>query len=687
MRQGVRSYSIRYVFLVVLSLIFCTGQAQAEVIMTAVPVLGRAIPPSGHWSSISVRLENTETRRIEGRVEINAGSYHREMIHVAPFVLPPQGTTLLRIPYAGTTSWEIKADAYENGKTKPIAGTTLRTATPQTTLIDVHDPPRLVGMLRGVFLWSRPGVGTHSTLKGHELTVGNIWFDPASGDPILPTRGSEYAAASLVLMHSDTFSRLRGEELGALVDFVLGGGSLALVIARPEDLRNENLTRMMGDEVDSTKHVEHLVKMRSREVIVGTETLPGSPSTRSGSKLKSVGWIYPGDALKEVLISYEGGNLVASDFGASAPYGLGEIHLLAFDPTVAPAIDDPWAKSRIVELANHSWLRRDTMVLASGKFSKIGSSRSNSIRKEIDPNENARWAIVVSAFLLIIYATIAGPINFSSASKSGKPLRAIKTLSILSAGMFFVIVLLGIAARGIRGQSRHLTLIEAGGGMSRGTIRRFRGFFSSGTKDLSVSATDSNGVISVVEDADSVPKLVVERTGIRLEQIATKPWQTVMVKEDSFTNIGQGVSLIRAPNDVRVVNHTGKNLRGVLVHVPKVGMFYHQTIKDGASVMGTKGEPTCSIRRMGYRHTHRSSALDVECFESDVNKASPGLSDAWSAFANEVSGNRSTVTWWPADVPVVLAQIDGGEGQTTDNGLPIKKDRTLLRVLGYGGQP
>ena len=41
--------------------------------------------------------------------------------------------------------------------------------------------------------------------------------------------------------------------------------------------------------------------------------------------------------------------------------------------------------------------------------------------------------------------------------------------------------------------------------------------------------------------------------------------------------------------------------------------------------------------------------------------------------------------WWPADVPVLLAALDGGEGKLTDSGLGVDYDRVLLRVVGTGG--
>jgi hypothetical protein len=38
-------------------------------------------------------------------------------------------------------------------------------------------------------------------------------------------------------------------------------------------------------------------------------------------------------------------------------------------------------------------------------------------------------------------------------------------------------------------------------------------------------------------------------------------------------------------------------------------------------------------------------------------------------------------------VPVLIGQLDGGEGRVSDSGLRLDSDRLLVRVVGYGGRP
>jgi hypothetical protein len=39
------------------------------------------------------------------------------------------------------------------------------------------------------------------------------------------------------------------------------------------------------------------------------------------------------------------------------------------------------------------------------------------------------------------------------------------------------------------------------------------------------------------------------------------------------------------------------------------------------------------------------------------------------------------------DVPVLIAELEGGEGRTHDSGLTVDVDRVLVRVVGWGGVP
>jgi hypothetical protein len=78
---------------------------------------------------------------------------------------------------------------------------------------------------------------------------------------------------------------------------------------------------------------------------------------------------------------------------------------------------------------------------------------------------------------------------------------------------------------------------------------------------------------------------------------------------------------------------------------------------------------------------HPLAAADLTRF---LEKDTPGLGEAWGAI-EESAG--SLANWFPDGMPVLLGQLDGGEGRTSDSGLKIESDRLLVRIVGYGGRP
>ncbi len=70
--------------------------------------------------------------------------------------------------------------------------------------------------------------------------------------------------------------------------------------------------------------------------------------------------------------------------------------------------------------------------------------------------------------------------------------------------------------------------------MPTATIRRYRGFFASRARDLTVRTTDPSSLVRtavVSEPGESQDKLVVDREGARLENVSALPWQTLVMRE------------------------------------------------------------------------------------------------------------------------------------------------------------
>src|SRR5262249_30099829 len=151
-----------------------------------------------------------------------------------------------------------------------------------------------------------------------------------------------------------------------------------------------------------------------------------------------------------------------------------------------------------------------------------------------------------------------------------------------SALAFALVLGVGVAAKGMAGRARHLTLVEAGAGMTKGTARRFRGFYASRAKELTVRTTDGSSIVGsavLAEYADRKDHLLVGREGARLVDVAALPWQTVVVREDGFASLGDGIALVReGEHGAAVINRAGRDLRGAVVRAPTGEAYYFPRI-------------------------------------------------------------------------------------------------------------
>jgi hypothetical protein len=486
-----------------------------------------------------------------------------------------------------------------------------------------------------------------------------------------------------VLVRSDVLARVQGPELDALASHMLAGGTIAIAIVRPEDVRNPVVVAFAGGDVTRTRVSPATLAELVLSPPTGLVGGKGLPRART-----------PTSELAETLGGWAGGNLRPSLYGSSAAYGLGEVHLLAFDPTRKPALDDPWALARMVDLTRRAFDRRSTQAFRPGGDSTNASPER--VRRLLDPNESSRWAIAAAALLLIVYAVVAGPVNFALAARSGRPLRALRRLPLFSAVAFALVVGIGSAAKGFVGRARHLGLIEAGAGMSKGNVRRYRAFYTSGARELTIPATDATSLLltATPDSTDRVDHFVVDRDGARLVEVGALPWQTVVVREDGLASLGDGIAIVNdGETGITVINRTGRNLRGALLRTPHGPTFYFARIADGDRVGTSAGkdlrtDPDGRVWESAVGRAGRAGVLSFRALEADslapiLEADAPGLAAAWWAIS-DAAGPR--VDWFPDDVPVLLAQLDGGEGRTKDAGLRIDSDRLLVRVVGFGGR-
>jgi hypothetical protein len=266
-------------------------------------------------------------------------------------------------------------------------------------------------------------------------------------------------------------------------------------------------------------------------------------------------------------------------------------------------------------------------------------------------------------------------------------LNALVWLGISSALAFGAVVTVAVAAKGCSGRARHLTMVEAGAGMTRGTARRWRGFFVPGAREMTIRTPSSSGVLGteVTSHGDRVGDVLrIDHDGLRLADMGLRPWETLVIREDGYADLGAGISLLRtSDSETEVVNKSGRRLLGVVLWQPVTGGRYLRSLDDGATVSSrdfasvsitvSHGAPPWELRDFNMHAIHR-----------EFDTASVDLALAWSAVVDAIPERKD---WFPRDVPVLLAQLDGGEGESQDSGLRIDSDRVLIRVVGYGGTP
>lgn len=655
-------------------------KADSGLKLEAVPALGTGSPSVDGWGEIYVRLENGGSAPLSGYLELRSALVARSAwrtLSRAPFSIAPKGRVnlllpshnLLRVSEAKVVAVDAHGEVLSEGAMPP-----LRALDP--LLFDLHTPSRLAAVLNTQPVPIRGRSGSYG-YGGSILSVTTPQLNTTTGELVLPDLAAGYASATLVLASGRTISSLAQPALDALFSWVLAGGALALVVDRPEDVHSPWLEALVGGHLQScaaAKALSQVVQFAIPVDNAGKGSFGGPPRVTLESAR-------PSAELAATFFGLTGANLRVSPWGESASYGLGEVHLLAFNPNTELAANDPWLRLEMIDLVRHAWERASVVALPHGQAS-LDEPRTENVRRVLDPNEGTRWTVVVSTLLLLIYAALAGPLNFYLAQRAGRPLRALIYLPVWAAIALAGIVILGILGKGVSGRARHLTLIEAGAGVARASITRFRGLYGARSDDLTVRAARGS-VLDVIGEPDEVTRdLLVDRDGLRLERLREKPWQVQVVREDGFANLGAGVSLVQAPNgELSIKNRCARDLLAVIVNAPGQGMSYFPKVADGETVSLRQGRSIGSPPPSSSFGTH---PLSVASFRTQVEERAKGAASAWEALE---SLTGTDADWWPEDVPVLIAELDGGEGRTQDSGLRLDLDRVFVRVVGYGGVP
>jgi hypothetical protein len=541
-------------------------------------------------------------------------------------------------------------------------------------LVDLGRTARLEAALRGERVAVHRSTRSWVATGGLELAVTHPGVDARSGELVLPERGLAYANATVVLVSSDVLVALPEKSFRALLDWVYAGGSLALTATDGTPLTHPRLVALFGGTA-SLEPATELARHVDFE-FAETESSPALPATYA------IHHAAPAEAVVAKLARVTGGKLAPTRWGSSRSAGLGEVHALAFDPTAAVFVDDPWVRRSMVDLIREGWDRRALVALAGD--AAFDESRTDGTRKLLDPNEGSRWSIWVSALVLVVYALLAGPLSFRRAARRGTPLRAFVELPLWSVGTAILIVLVGAFAKGGRSRARRLSLVECGAGEPRAGVVRFRALFASSAASLRVAATDPSSLLDVTGGATGLTRsLVLGHETAELVDLRGRPWETVLVREDGMVDLSGSVRFVGVGPGLAVENGLPHDLVAVVAHAPGGELRYFPRLRHGERVRLDAGKPLSIPPSVvpaplapALPSPHR---LDAYRFGALADADVPGSSAAWTAI--EYAG-RDATDYWPDDRPALLGELLGGDGAAQDSGLAIDYDRVLVRVVG-----
>jgi hypothetical protein len=695
----------------------------SRVSLAATPVFGADAATGDGWFEAVARVTNTGALPARGTIQLSSqyGPFaffaSETYIARAPFHVQPGAEVVIHLPMrsGARSAAPATVTAADDAGTKLAEASLSLGPSAEPLLVDVDQPSRLSLVMRGWPMapsWHPAFAPYVAAGSPTALSVGSPSIDAATGDPVLPESAAGYSAATVVVIASHRLARLDGRPLDALIGWTLAGGTLAVFPTRPEDLRSGVLPMLVGGVLTTTPPPPGMSSLPSvsrpggfPSLVTPPKPAPSpawpAPASPEGGGATPIGWVVPArttplgatsvgpsPALRAKLTGFSGGYVRPSEYGATAPYGLGQVHVLAFDPTGSAAIEDGWAHARLLDMLDEAWERRALFVFPHGSGA-APSMNLDDVRRSLDPNENFRPALGVAAILLVLYSIVAGPIAFARARRRARPLEPLLWAPVASAACFTLVVLVGLAGKGWSGRARRVSLVEAGAGMPRGSVRRFRGLYSSQTRAMRIRASEPAAVLEAIptESRGQPPAaLRLDKDGTSLEDINSLPWQTVVVVEDGFADLRGGIAVREKPDgSVLVTNRTGRKLKDVIVWAPKRDASWFSAVADGESVLSTSGR---TIFAAGARAAVAAGSRTVHQIEaSPFETVLPGrtgedMALAWGALGRAAG---ASVDWWPDEVPIVLAEVAGGEQRTEDTGLRVESDRLFVRVVGEGG--
>ncbi len=650
----------------------------ARLVASAEPLFDCYQEGTKGWQSWAIHLGQSSPESVSGFVQSRptnapvAGTLTSSTR--VPFSLAGSRSTTLELPIQVDPRVESTAVDIFASDGRLLKTLTLDRNKPGDVLLYDLEPSGTLGAVldgqRLVSVRDSPKAG----VELHRLAVGTTAIDPQTTRPRLPALPGSYDRASCVFARSERLIALSQTELQALSLALLRGGCLAVVVTQLDHLASPVLTAWLGGPAHPDAVPVSLVE---------PESFVDAPSHAR----RPLSWrsLAPSPQVVADLRGYQGGNLHTSPFGACAAFGLGEVHLLAFDPSLPAASQDPWTQAKLLTLIRHA-RQRHRVLLTSNHRPWKSQGKSRDLLTALNPSPATDWAVGLGLVGVLACSLLIVPLGLRWLKRPEPPGRALRQLTAYAVMASLLVLLIGLATRvhatgSLLGRVERLTLLEVGAGMSHGAGLGWYGLTTTTERSLTLNATGPFSLLDVASPVETGSTLIIEPGTARLDVLSAAAGRPLLVAEESFVDLGGELVVQPIEDEYGLVSRLPYDLDAVLAWDPKRGtLHYFSKIEPRARLPLSQGRlltraPTPAPGTVGM--------LVVSNLQPFTGQRNRRLLRLWQALAETVG----PAEWWPTDVPAILAARKLPRRSAHIAELPLGEDWILYRFLGLGGAP
>ena len=222
---------------VVLVLLLWGRMASANLMVTVNNVFGEEPPCGAGWQEYVVSIRNPSPHPVEGSIVVES-KFSSEALIKAPFRVA--GDTNVRVQVPVRSNGRVALSLWDSQGHHVFGPRDVSYREPEHLLLNATGDPRLTAAML-----------EKARRDPIPYSIRTSRVDQATGDVLLPEWSWTYSCVNLVVLRSEQLTRLQGNQLRALLDYVRIGGSLAIAVSRDLDVEHETLRTLAGGAIRS----------------------------------------------------------------------------------------------------------------------------------------------------------------------------------------------------------------------------------------------------------------------------------------------------------------------------------------------------------------------------------------------------------------------------------------------------